>query len=131
MIGRTCTDQRCTFTVIDTETRKERVLLSDVPVDDARNAMLSPDGDYLAISRADPAVGRRGEIVAVSTGATLWQSPVAASAPLSWSWSPDSRWLFLTTSDRQVLVVDMRAPWVRTAITLPVAPLHGLAVTYE
>jgi hypothetical protein len=130
MIGRTCANQHCTFTVIDTETRKERVLLSDVPVDDARNAMLSPDGDYLAISRVDPAIGRRGEILAVSTGAPLWQSPVAASAPLSWSWSPDSRWLFLTTSNREVLVVDMRTPWVRTAITLPVASLHGLAVTY-
>ena len=131
MIGRTCAGQRCTFSVIDTETRKERVLLSDVPVDDARNAMLSPDGDYLAISRIDSVVGRRGEIVTVSNGATQWQSPVAAVAPISWSWSPDSRWLILATSDKQALAVDMRAPWVRTEISLPLAPFQGLAVTYR
>lgn len=131
MIGRTCAGQRCTFSVIDTETRAERVLLPDVPVDDARNAMLSPDGDYLAISSIDSVVGRRGEIVAVSNGATQWQSPVAAVAPISWSWSPDSRWLILATSDKQALAVDMRAPWVRTEISLPLAPFQGIAVTYR
>jgi hypothetical protein len=131
MIGRTCADQRCTFTVIDTATLEERVLLSDVPVDDAWNAMLSPDGDYLAISRTNSAFGRRAEIVAVSTGAALWQSLVGVVSSTSWSWSPDSRWLFLVESAQQVLAVDMRTPWVRTEIALPLAPLHGLASTYR
>ena len=129
LIGRTCAE-RCTLTVIDIETRIERVLVSDMPVDDANNAMLSPDGDYLVIGRMVPEFGRRAEIVAVSTGATQWQSPVGVVSAGSWSWSPDSRWFFATASDHQVFAVDMRAPWVNTEISLPLAPLNGLAVTY-
>lgn len=132
LLGRTCTDRRCTFTVVDFETRRERVLLSDIALDDASNALLSPDGAFLVIGRTTPEFGRRAEIVSLTTGATHWPSPAGVvSSSTSWSWSPDSRWLFVATTDERVLAVDMRAPWVHTEIPLSLAPHNALAVTYR
>ncbi|MEO5841734.1 MAG: hypothetical protein ABIQ73_16660 [Acidimicrobiales bacterium] len=130
LLGRTCGDRSCTFTVIDIETGRERAFLSDVLLDEASTATVSPDGDLLAISRTS-AFGRRAEIVRVSSGATQWQSPDIVVSSTAWSWSPDSRWLFVETSAEVVSVVDMRAPWVQAEIPLSRMPLHGLAVTYR
>ena len=51
LIGRTCQAERCTVTVIDSETGSERVLVPDLSINDAINATLSPDGRYLATTR--------------------------------------------------------------------------------
>ena len=131
LISRSCSGQLCTFTVIDIETRRERVLLRDLPVDDANNASLSPDGAYLAITAKTPEASRHAEIVSVSTGMTVWKSPAGAYSSGAWSWSPDSKWLFVTMSGRQVLAVRARGPWAETAIPLSLIPLHGIAVTYR
>jgi hypothetical protein len=107
------------------------VLLTDVPEANAETATLSPDGTFLAMSRVVPDLGRQVEIFSVVTGAPQWQSPVGVRPSGSWSWSPDSRWFFAATSDDDVLVVDMRAPWVRVQIPLSLDPGKGLAVTYR
>jgi hypothetical protein len=132
LLARNCVEQRCTLTLIDIATRLERAVVVDVAVDDANTATLSPDGAFIAMNRTSPEFGRQATIISVVTGAAQWQSPAGASSSSpSWSWSPDSRWFFTTTTDAKVLGVDMRAPWVRLEIPLSLAPVNGLAVTYR
>ncbi|HUP75795.1 MAG TPA: hypothetical protein VM282_22360 [Acidimicrobiales bacterium] len=130
ILTRSCTERVCSLTVIDIETRYERVLLSDVPLDDAANAPLSPDRAYLAITNKGDG-GRHSEIVAVDNGTTVWKSPVGAYGSGAWSWSPDSKWFFVAMSGLQVLAVSMRNPSAHTEIPLSFTPLHGLAITYR
>jgi hypothetical protein len=131
LVGRSCKQQSCSFTVFDMETRRERALLTDVPIDDANNATLSPTGDYLAITRRG-ADGRRAEIVATSTGLTLWRSPIGAYGSSAWSWSPDAKWFFVAMSGELAIAVNTNSStWTQREIPLSFTPLHGIAVTYR
>ncbi|MEO8697278.1 MAG: hypothetical protein ABI658_27485, partial [Acidimicrobiales bacterium] len=69
LLARNCAEQRCTFSVIDFDTRIERVVVADIPIDDANTAMLSPDGAFFAMNRTIPEIGRQAEILSVVTGA--------------------------------------------------------------
>jgi hypothetical protein len=130
LLARNCTERVCNLRVIDVQTRAERTLLSNVPIEDAVNATLSPDGAYLAITNKGD-TGRRSEIVAVNNATTVWKSPVGAYGPSAWSWSPDSNWFFVAMSGQQVLAVSMRNPSASIDIPLIFTPLSGLAVTYR
>jgi hypothetical protein len=131
LIGRSCNQQSCSLTVFDMETRRERALLTDVPIDDANNATLSPTGDYLAITRRG-VEGRRAEIVATSTGVTRWRSPIGAYGSSAWSWSPDAKWFFVAMSGERAIAVNTSGgAWTQREVPLSFTPLHGIAVTYR
>jgi hypothetical protein len=133
LIGRACVAERCTLTVVDAETGRERVLVSDLSPNDASNATLSPDGRYLAITRKAVESGRHALVIDVATGATLLQTSAGISfggVGPAWSWSPDSSWLFITMSAQQVIAVNARGGvFTQIDIALPLTPLHGIAVT--
>jgi hypothetical protein len=133
LIGRACTAERCTLTAIDADTGRERVLVSDLSINDAVNATLSPDGRYLAITRKAVESGRHALVIDVATAATLLQTSAGISfggGGPAWSWSPDSSWLFITMSAQQVIAVNARGGvFTQIDIALPLTPLHGIAVT--
>jgi hypothetical protein len=133
LIGRACSAERCTLTVIDADTGRERVLVSDLSINDASNATLSPDGRYLAITRKAVDSGRHALVIDVATAATLLQTSAGISfggGGPAWSWSPDSSWLFITMSAQQVIAVNSRGGvFTQIDIALPLTPLHGIAVT--
>jgi WD40 repeat protein len=133
LIGRACAGDRCTLSAIDFETRNERALRVDVPIDDLRDVLLSPNGRYLALSRKSAGHGRFVEIVDVATALAYWHSPDGVSftgAGPAWSWSPDSTRFFVTMSAQRVIAVDVREYPFRTIdIEMPHTPFHGIAVT--
>jgi hypothetical protein len=135
LIGRACLAERCTLTVIDADTGGERVLVSDLSINDANNATLSPDGRYLAITRQAVDSGRHALVVDVATAATLLQTSAGisfAGGGPAWSWSPDSSWLFVTMSAQQVVAVNARGGvFTQVDIALSLTPLHGIAVTHR
>lgn len=133
MIGLRCDGGRCVLSAIDFESRQERILRADHPVDDVRDWALSPDGRYLAISRKASGQGRFVQMIDVATSLTVWNSPdgisFAGLGP-AWSWSPDSTRFFVTMSTERVIAVDVRSqPFTQTDIAIPLTPLHGIAVT--
>jgi hypothetical protein len=133
MIGRRCSGDRCELSVIDIESRRERTLRADVPIDDVRDWALSPDGRHFAISRKSAGQGRFVEIIDVATALASWRSPdgisFAGLGP-AWAWSLDSTRFFVTMSSERVIAVDARShPFAQTDIALTLTPLHGLAVT--
>ena len=131
LLGRSCNERLCNLTVIDMYSRIERVLLSDVPIDHANSATLSPDGTYLAITRQQSEAGRHAEVIAVNNGTTVWKSPIGAYGPSAWSWSPESKTFFVTMSGRLILAIGMRNPSAQIEIPLTFTPLSGIAVTYR
>jgi hypothetical protein len=135
LIGRTCNAEGCTLTVVDPDTGRERLLVSDLSINDARNATLSPDGRYLAITRRAVDSGRHALVIDVATAATLLQTSAGISfggSGPAWSWSPDSSWLFITMSAQQVIAVNARGGvFTQIDIALTLTPLHGIAVTHR
>lgn len=135
LIARACLAERCTLSVIDADTGRERVLISDLSINDASNATLSPDGRYLAITRKAVESGRHALVIDVATAATLLQTSAGISfggGGPAWSWSPDSSWLFITMSAQQVIAVNARGGvFTQIDIALPLTPLHGIAVTHR
>ena len=133
LIGRACSAERCTLTVIDADTGGERALIADLSISDAVNATLSPNGRYLAITRKAAETGRHAQVIDVATAATLWKSAPGisfAEAGPAWSWSPNSTWLFVTMSAQQVVALKIgNDRFTPIEIALPLTPLHGIAVT--
>ena len=133
MIGRRCSGDLCTLTAIDVETRRERLLRADLPVNELPDAMLSPDGRHLALAYKSASTGRFVEIFDVADARAAWRSQVGLSysgdGP-AWSWSPDSTLLFVAMSEQHVIAVSVRAqPLTHTDLALTIKPYHGLAAT--
>ena len=130
LIGQTCVVDSCTLTVIDAEAHDERVL-TDISRSDANTATLSPDGRYLAIAHKAFEPGRAAEIIEVSSGVPRWMHPASIFVDgSSWSWSPDSNWLFVKVGAEEIVAIGVHDRAVTEIdIPLPLAAGQGIAVT--
>ncbi len=100
-----------------------------------QNLTLSPDGRTLAIPRSGGGVGTDTmELVDLDSGLhrQLDVIPNGVDQPngASYVWSPDSRWLFLVSSERQVVIVN-RATGKAAPLGVRLPPVLQLALRHR
>jgi hypothetical protein len=87
----------------------------------------SPDGRYAVVSSTGMNTVLR--LVNLITGAIIQVSVLISPSPgyQDMVWSPDSRWLFVTTADGALIAVNPRTG-TATALDLSLPPLSQLAI---
>ncbi|MGI8577342.1 MAG: TolB family protein [Nocardioidaceae bacterium] len=120
---------RCSNVVVDRATGARRALAGPMNDLSADTGVISPDGSTDAVFRAYTSGRGTLQLLDLATGAERSVPMTIAERPFgggSAVWSPDSRWLFATTANGKLLVVDAHTLRVDD-FGVPLPPINQLA----
>jgi hypothetical protein len=125
----------CANVVIDRATRARHRLNTPPDAADSNSGIISPDGKTAALMLPPDGVSGNGiQLLDLDSGVAEPVNVTTSTTgyPLGpqWAWSPDSRWLFVTDTDGQVMIVS-RATGQATPLGARTAPATQLALRHS